>query len=170
MLYIHQAVELVRATLWFQQQLTVLRNPQDFLVSEALMKTVEEIYKQIAQDLIWFVGEDSWQKSVMSATVWKTSTQSSFFRLTNGKEIRDNKFLPLEKGLENSAAILFLRDDLLKTTGQRIWGLTFTLYPDGKFNIDYDYNKPEGYEESDEVITGDEINASLSKPSTKTNT
>ena len=58
---------------------------------------------------------------------------------------------------------LFLRDDLLRTTGQRIWGLTFTLFPDGQFKIEYDYNKPEGYEESDEVITGDEINASLTK-------
>ena len=54
-----------------------------------------------------------------------------------------------------------LRDDLLRTTGQRIWGLTFTLFPDGQFKIEYDYNKPEGCEESDEVITGDEINASL---------
>ena len=58
-------------------------------------------------------------------------------------------------------ALYFLRDDLLRTTGQRIWGLTFTLFPDGKFKIEYDYNKPEGYEETDEVITGDEINASL---------
>jgi hypothetical protein len=49
-------------------------------------------------------------------------------------------------------AALFLRDDLLRTTGQRIWGLTFTLFPTGKFNIEYDYNKPDGYEESDETI------------------
>ena len=60
-------------------------------------------------------------------------------------------------------ALLYLRDNLLQTTGQRIWGLTFTLWPDGKFKIEYDYDKPEGYEESDEVITGDEINASLQK-------
>jgi hypothetical protein len=39
--------------------------------------------------------------------------------------------------------------------------LTFTLYPNGKFNLEYDYNKPEGYEETDDIITGDEMNASL---------
>jgi hypothetical protein len=49
-------------------------------------------------------------------------------------------------------ACLFLRDDLLKTTGQRIWCLTFTLYLDGKVNIEYDYNRPEDYEETDETI------------------
>ncbi|MEO8121765.1 MAG: hypothetical protein ABI606_20885 [Rhodoferax sp.] len=55
-------------------------------------------------------------------------------------------------------AALYLRDDLLKTTGERIWGLTFTLYPTGKFKIDYDYNKPEGYEETDETISlGDAV-------------
>lgn len=65
------------------------------------------------------------------------------------------------------SAARFLRDNLLKTTGQRIWGLTFTLYPSGKFNIEYDYNKPEGYEETDETISGDEINASLGKLANK---
>ena len=35
-------------------------------------------------------------------------------------------------------------------------------YPNSKFNIEYDYNKPADYEETDDVITGDEINQSLS--------
>lgn len=43
-------------------------------------------------------------------------------------------------------AALFLRDDLLKTTGERIWGLTFTLYPEGRFSIEFDGNKPKGHE------------------------
>lgn len=51
-----------------------------------------------------------------------------------------------------------LRDKMLELTGDKIWGLTFTLYPNGKFEIEYDYDKPEDYEESDEVITGKEIN------------
>jgi len=49
-------------------------------------------------------------------------------------------------------ACLFLRSELLRKTGQRIWGLAFTLHPDGKFNLQYDYNKPEGFEETDEAI------------------
>jgi hypothetical protein len=47
-------------------------------------------------------------------------------------------------------AFVFIRDHLLATTGQRIWGLTFTLYPDGKFNIEYDYQRPDWYSEDDE--------------------
>lgn len=49
-----------------------------------------------------------------------------------------------------NSACVFVRDHLLQTTGQRIWGLTFTLYPDGKFNVEYDYNKPAHYEEDDD--------------------
>lgn len=60
-----------------------------------------------------------------------------------------------------TTAVRFLRDHLLATTGRRIWGLTFTLYPDGKYDIEYDYTKPSDYEEIDEVITGEEINQSL---------
>ncbi len=64
---------------------------------------------------------------------------------------------------EIDEACLYLRNNLLQKTGSRIWGLTFTLYPTGKFNIDYDYNKPEDYEESDEQITGAQANESLFK-------
>ncbi|MFC5606404.1 antitoxin YezG family protein [Variovorax soli] len=74
-------------------------------------------------------------------------TQTSYWRKFNGSEIENDRFPPLDVATSGSRALLFLRKDLLKTTGEHIWGLTFTLYPDGKFNIEYDYNKPEGYEE-----------------------
>lgn len=53
---------------------------------------------------------------------------------------------------EIQEACLFVRADFMEKTGQRIWGLAFTLYPDGKFNMDFDYVKPEGYEETDKTI------------------
>lgn len=37
-------------------------------------------------------------------------------------------------------ASLFLRDDILQTTGERISGFVFTLQNDGKFHIDYQYD------------------------------
>lgn len=65
--------------------------------------------------------------------------------------------------IPTSEAAIFLKNAILKQTGSRIWGLVFTLYPDGRFEIEYDYNKPDDYEESDDVILGDEINQSLDK-------
>jgi len=47
--------------------------------------------------------------------------------------------------------MLLLFNDLLKTTSARAWGLSFYLYPDGKLKIEYDYNKPEDYDEVHEL-------------------
>lgn len=72
------------------------------------------------------------------------------------------KDVPIGMGVfDIEEACLALREYMFNLTGDRIWGLTFTLYPTGKFEIDYDYNKPEGYEETDETITGEEVNQSL---------
>lgn len=65
------------------------------------------------------------------------------------------------KPFHPAEALRFLQANMLESTGQRIWGLVFTLYPDGRFNIEYDYKKPENYEDTDETISGAEINASL---------
>lgn len=71
--------------------------------------------------------------------------------------------LGFENAFKVNDAATYLRDDLLQTTGNRIWGLTFTLYPDGKFNIDYDYEKPEDYDDSDDAISLAQAQASLAK-------
>lgn len=78
------------------------------------------------------------------------------------KGIKDEKSLGWpSNNLSEGKAAEFLHDDLLRTKGQRIWGLTLTLYPTGKFNIEYDYEKSESYEKTDEVISEEEINQSL---------
>ncbi|MFC3627495.1 hypothetical protein ACFOKJ_15355 [Vogesella amnigena] len=56
---------------------------------------------------------------------------------------------------------LRIRDCIMNEGGCRIWGLTFTLYPGGKYEIEYDYNKPADYEDTEDTISGDEINQSL---------
>lgn len=125
------------------------------------MRSVEEAYQKIADNLLWFTDGEKWSVAQAKSSIWTKSTQTSLSRTVLEQEICNDKFPPLTMISSCSKALYFLRDDLLRTTGQRIWGLTFTLYPTGKFNIEYDYNKPEGYEETDEVIMGDEINAPL---------
>ena len=60
-------------------------------------------------------------------------------------------------------AAIFIRYRIVNLTGDRIRGLTFTLYFSSKFEIEYDYNKPKNYEETGELITGDEINQTFLK-------
>jgi hypothetical protein len=128
----------------------------------AHMNSVEDAYKELAKSVLDFVGTRDWDIGVCTSKTYSKMAQSSWYLIANG--VKNAKAMGWgDSSIDTGGAALFLRDDLLRTTGQRIWGLTFTLFPDGQFKIEYDYNKPEGYEETDEVITGDEINASLAK-------
>ena len=51
--------------------------------------------------------------------------------------------ISFEAEADLQSAANFLKDNLIETTGDKIWGFTFTLYPDGQFNIDYTYDMPE---------------------------
>lgn len=69
-----------------------------------------------------------------------------------GEQSEKADFFPsIDCEIRVSKALIALRDEHLRTTGKRIWGLTFTLYPDGKYDIAYDYNKPAEYDDSDEA-------------------
>jgi hypothetical protein len=57
-------------------------------------------------------------------------------------------------------AALFLRDRMLADTGHRIYGLLFRLMPDYKFSIQYDYERPDNYVESEGPV---DINAALGR-------
>ena len=70
----------------------------------------------------------------------------------NGTEELGYIDIPKSQDFNIFSSILFLRDQILAETGKRIWGLTFTLYPDGKYEIEYDYNVPEGFNEKGEYI------------------
>ncbi|GAA6143881.1 hypothetical protein NBRC116584_37000 [Hydrogenophaga sp. 5NK40-0174] len=126
------------------------------------VESVEHAYKLISTYLLAFADDRSWDLLACKIQIFEKMATGRQWLHVGGETVRQGGFRSSPYAVwDGMDAALFLRDDLLRSTGQRIWGLTFTLYPDGKFNIEYDYNKPEGYEETDEVITGDEINASL---------
>lgn len=119
------------------------------------MNSVEEAYRLMANQMMAAVNVEDWERLELRFGIFNTMVSSEFLVFLK-ESIDETKYV---ESTEDAA--LYLRDDLLRTTGARIWGLTFTLYPNGKFNLEYDYNKPEGYEETDDIITGDEMNASL---------
>lgn len=115
------------------------------------MKSVEKPSQVIADTLsAW--AKDNWCIAKFQAPIYKTRCGGmSFSRIDFDGDERPLEFDWDGVDIVNRAA-LNLRDDILITTGHRIWGVVFTLYSDGKFNIEYDYNEPEGYEEIDETM------------------
>ncbi len=128
-----------------------------------MISSVESAYDCISKQVLAFTDGRPWEAVGGVYEVFDGSIGSRWWLQWNGQRDERGPFPPRQVSYLANESLRYLRNDLLRTTGQRIWGLTFTLYPDGKFNIEYDYNKPDGYEETDETISGDEINESLAR-------
>ena len=113
-------------------------------------RSVEEAYMALAEYVQAFIGTRRWNQAGCDMKVYGNMARASQWLIY--EDVRDElggfEAHPdaMWKGLD---AAIFLRDDILSTTGKRAWGLTFTLFPDGKFKIEYDYNRPEDYEGKD---------------------
>lgn len=109
-------------------------------------KAIEELSKAVLD----FVHGRDWSSAEFRAQVLEKAVFSSSSLQQGTTAVTDALDWP-DSSIETGSAALFLRDEHLRTTGKRIWGLTFTLYPDGQYDIAYDYNKPAEYDDSDEV-------------------
>jgi len=100
----------------------------------------------IAQALVSHSPQEEWASLVLSTPVLSHGLGgvTTLCLDKNGRETD----IPIGFSIfDIQKAVLCIRENVLHMTGDRIWGLTFTLYPTGKFNLEYDYNKPENYEE-----------------------
>lgn len=118
------------------------------------MTTVEQAYEVLAHSILDFIKDRDWDQGICKCQIFSEMASADHFFLYQGV-VNDMALGWPKEGASAGRAALFLRDDLLNASGQRIWGLAFTLFPDGKFRIEYDYDKPEGYEETDQTIEVD---------------
>lgn len=131
-----------------------------------MIHSVEDAYKVIGNALLANASASGWRSLFVEAPIWNDGCGGVV--TVQIDQNGGSSDLPIGFAIfEIQKAVLYLRRDLLQATGARTWGLTFTLFPDGKFNIEYDYNKPKSLEVTDEVITGDGINSSLNRLSGK---
>jgi len=101
-------------------------------------------YQNIAQEIIAFIGDRSWDEAGAKYEIFNNMISSKWW-CKNGSNVSRMGASNISDETSDAAqsSIYYLRTHLIALTGDRIWGLTFTLYPTGKFNIDYDYNKPD---------------------------
>ena len=125
------------------------------------MNSVEDAYRQIASALA-DSGCGDWYSVLFRTSILGTVCSAMTTTLVSSSGDRSIS-LGFENAFKVNDSVIYLRDDLLETTGERIWGLTFTLHPDGKFNIEYDYEKPEDYDDSDDAISLAQAQESLAK-------
>jgi hypothetical protein len=125
-----------------------------------MIHSVEDAYNKIGSILLASAPSPEWQLLTMKTPILANGCGGVITVQRNQNAVEMD--LTVGFGIfEIEKAVLCLRENLLRTTGQRIWGLTFILYPTGKFSIEYDYNKPKGYEETEETIDAGHAIASL---------
>lgn len=103
----------------------------------------EQAYKVFADHASLLASFPEWERFVLSVEIFDSSCSFVHFFFFSGKQFQSDVAASIQDNILVHNAALFLRDDLLQTTGARAWGLEFVLQKDGKFNITYDYNVPE---------------------------
>jgi hypothetical protein len=120
------------------------------------MVSVEDAYRKLAAYVLGFVGRREWESAGCRMQVFSRMATGSQWLMFQGRRDETGGFEANPDVLwDGLCAATFLRDDLLRDGGQRIWAVAFTLYPDGRFDVEYDYNKPENYAEADELLAGE---------------
>jgi len=103
--------------------------------------TIELCYQILADYLIGNAGNDEWDTFVLESEIYDSMTTASAYKIyANEKEC-----LGFEYCNKRNKATLFRRDNILESTGERVWGLNFTLEKDGRTKINYNYDKPDNY-------------------------
>jgi len=100
------------------------------------METVEDAYEELAKGILDFIKNRPWDSGVCKCQIYQKMASISCWLVKEGILNPSGLDWP-DRTIDKGGAALFLRDNIRATTGDRIWGLTFTLYPDGKFNIEY---------------------------------
>lgn len=107
----------------------------------------EDAYRYIAEKGICVFEGDSWDMIVIECEIGERMVTSSIHKLLKGEKESPKRSSPMAIDIKACDAALFLRDDLLKTTGDRIWGLTMSIDNQGKFDIAYSYEQPEAWKD-----------------------
>ncbi|WP_156425790.1 hypothetical protein [Herbaspirillum rubrisubalbicans] len=133
-------------------------------------QNMDEAYVALAQYLQAFIGSSPWDKAACDIKIFKNMARGEQYFEYQGERHEKGGFENNPDAVWDALdAAVFLRDVMFENTGHRIWGLKFTLFPDGKFDLEYDYTKPLGFDETEETVNGDEINLSLSEFRTRDN-
>lgn len=117
---------------------------------------IEDAHKFIALNAIESVGDLAWDSIIAEVVIYNTGGSYEYYAVTPVGKQRSRNATSMVSSRKNHEAGLFLRDDLLKTTGHLCYGFTFTVFKDGKFDIQYRYDNP--YKDIEEQIAAEQRN------------
>jgi hypothetical protein len=112
--------------------------------------SVEQAYQAFGKLIHSFVEGRKWDVSACEIQTWPDSTELDCWLSHEG--VKDEKGgYDRKLATDAMAAARYIRDDMLKTTDNRIWAMTVLLYPNNEIKITYDYDKPKEYDELSKI-------------------
>ena len=106
---------------------------------------VEDAYQAIAEAAIAKAGGSEWDKLIVEIEIFDRMASSVHWFINGDRRFQGFGRPSMQQKERALDAILHIRDDLIESTGERIWGMVFSLTKEGKFDISYSYEKPENY-------------------------
>lgn len=107
---------------------------------------LSHIYQDLVNSLLANIDSIHWDKITLTADILVDNASGISFILYD-KENEIYQDISFDTVFNINDLLIKLRDVMLNNTGDRIWNIIFTLFPDGKFEIEYNYNKPDDYDE-----------------------
>ena len=104
--------------------------------------SIEDAYEAIAEEAIAKAGSAEWDKLIVEIEIFEKMASSVFWCVAGDERFQGVGRPSMQQKERALSAKLEIRDNLLESTGERIWGITFSLTKDGHFNIAYSYEKP----------------------------
>ena len=106
---------------------------------------IEDAYQAIAEAAIAKAGGSEWDKLIVEIEIFDRMASSVHWFINGDRRFQGFGRPSMQQKERALDAILHIRDDLIESTGERIWGMVFSLTKEGKFDISYSYEKPENY-------------------------
>lgn|SRR5690554_6301668 len=108
--------------------------------------TAEEAYENLAAYALACLTEEDWDFLTIKSNIYdQMSSSKVILTIKDEDHYLKQSSVPFALSDDRNIATLFLRDNILETTGKRIWGMNFSLAKDGEMKINYNYDKPESY-------------------------
>lgn len=117
---------------------------------------VEEAYLELILGCLDFVRGRRWDSVTCHTLIDDRGTRSHLF-LTYTDRIDREGGDQVDPSIDRAGAALFLRDGLPNNVCSLIRSLSFTLYPDGRFDVAYDREQAVVQDLADTPVTDDEI-------------